>query len=80
MVGGVTLFWCAGLRFVSRLFEGRGPARVREGSVLVRHQATGSELRFDSEDDARRFLERHCCEPPAYAVSVEHESADDRAA
>jgi hypothetical protein len=76
----VTMLWCAGLKFVARLFEGRGPARAPEGSVVVRHQATGSELRFENEDDARRFLERHCCEPRAYDVSVEDESAGDRAA
>jgi hypothetical protein len=75
------MLWCAGLKFVARLFEGRGPGNVREGSVLVRHLATGSALRFDTEDDARRFLERHCCEPRAYEVScVDDEGADDRAA
>jgi hypothetical protein len=38
-------------------------------------------LRFEAEYEARRFLERHCCEPQAYEViCVDDEGAGDRAA
>ena len=77
----MTIPWCAGLKFVARLFEGRGPERATDGSIVVRHQATGSALRFETEHDARRFLERHCCEPQAYEMTcVDDEGAGDRAA
>jgi hypothetical protein len=77
----VTLLWCAGLRLVARLFEGCGPDRAVDGSIVVRHQVTGSALRFESEYDAHRFLERYCCEPRAYELALAaEEGAGDRAA
>jgi hypothetical protein len=76
----MTLLWCSGVRFVARLLEGRESGRGREGATVVRHQVSGWELRFDSEKDARRFLQRHCCEPSAFEITNADEHACSRAA
>jgi hypothetical protein len=60
---------CSGVRFVARLLEGRAPGREREATV-VRHQVTGHAWRFATEREARRYLQRYCCEPEAFALAV----------
>jgi len=71
----MTLQWCPGVRLVARLLERRDPGRGRDEATVVRHQVSGWALRFDSEQDARRFLEHHCCEPSAFEMA----NADDHA-
>jgi hypothetical protein len=63
---------CSGVRFVARLLEGRAPGRGREATV-VRHHDTGNAWRFDTEREARRYLQRYCCEPSAFELAY----ADD---
>ena len=76
----MTLLWCSGVRFVARLLEGREPARGRDRATVVRHQVSGWALRFDNEQDARRFLQRHCCEPSAFEIANADDHARSRAA
>jgi hypothetical protein len=76
----MTMLWCSGVRFVARLLEGREPGRDRPEATVVRHQVSGWALQFDSENEARRFLERHCCEPSAFEIASAEEHARDRAA
>jgi hypothetical protein len=66
----VTLLWCSGLRLVARLLDRRAGDRAREEPTVVRHPASGWSLRFESEPAARQFLDRYCCEPAAFAVTV----------
>jgi hypothetical protein len=78
---GVTMSWCPGMRLVVRLLEGRVAGRGRDEATVVRHQATGCDLRFESEQEARRFLQRYCCEPPAFEIAcADDEGARSRAA
>jgi hypothetical protein len=74
----VTVLWCSGVRFVARLLDRRPFDRDRRAATIVRHRVTGSELEFDRESDAQRFLRRHCCEPAAYAIAPA--GAEDRSA
>ena len=76
----MTMLWCSGVRFVARLLEGQRPARGRDRAAVVRHQVSGWELRFDTEAEARRFLERHCCEPSAFEIANADEHARGEAA
>jgi hypothetical protein len=76
----MTLLWCPGVRFVARLLERREPGRDRDEATVVRHQVSGWELRFDSEQEARRFLQRYCCEPSAYEIANADEHARTQAA
>ena len=76
----MTMLWCSGVRFVARLLPGREPGRGRDGAAVVRHQVTGWSLRFDSEAEARRFLQHHCCEPSAFEIANADEHARSRAA
>jgi hypothetical protein len=75
----MTMLWCSGVRFVARLLE-REPGRGRDTATVVRHQVSGWTLRFDTETEARRFLERHCCEPSAFEIANADEHARCRAA
>ena len=70
----MTMLWCSGLRFVARLLD-RRDGGGRDDATVVRHQVSGWELRFDNEKEARRFLQRHCCEPSAFEIT----RADDQA-
>ena len=77
MVARVTL-----LRCVVRLVDW-WPGRARDETAVVRHQATGSyvaaghqpvsDIRaavgFESAEQARRYVEAHCCEPAAFEVT-----------
>ena len=76
----VTALWCSGVRFVARLFDRRPTDRGQDEVTVVRHQVTGWELRFESESEAHRFLQRHCCEPAAVEVALGDDGNAGRAA
>ena len=76
----MTMLWCSGVRFVARLLERREPGRGRDEATVVRHLVSGWALRFDSEEEARRFLRRYCCEPSAFEIANTEEDARGRAA
>jgi hypothetical protein len=76
----MTLLWCSGVRFVARLLDRREPERDRDDATVVRHPVSGWELRFDHEEEARRFLQRHCCEPSAFEITSADEHARTQAA
>ena len=76
----MTLLWCPGVRLVARLFERREPTRGGDEATVVRHPVSGWALRFDSEQEARRFLQHHCCEPAAFEIANADEHARTQAA
>jgi hypothetical protein len=69
------MIWCSGLRLVARLLDRRTADRGQERPTRVHHHATGWSLRFDTESEARRFLDRYCCEPSAFEVTVASDDA-----
>ena len=76
----MTMLWCSGVRFVARLLEKREAGRDRGEATVVRHPVSGWALRFDSEQEARRFLQRHCCEPSAFEIASADGDARGQAA
>ena len=76
----MTILWCSGVRLVARLLDRRTADRGREEATLVRHPVSGWAMCFESEPAARRFLERHCCEPSAFEVGLDRDDEARRTA
>jgi hypothetical protein len=74
------MIWCSGLRLVARLLDRRPADRGGHQPTLVHHRVTGWSLRFDTGPEAQRFLDRYCCEPSAFEVTVAGDEAEPTAA